>query len=107
MAKIEISVDTEKKTGSVKVDGKTVKDVSSVWLSLDEFFNVDIAQREVIDDNTVKITRIVAEISRLTEKTIPSKEYAGMFEYEQDKKDYTSLDLSKILIPRLVDSNQR
>ncbi len=106
MAKISIEVDTSKKIGTVKIDGKSVKDVSSVFLSLDSFFSVDISTIEVVDDDTRKITRIVADedgfLGSRKGKVKSSESYPGMYEVDISK-DYSPAELSTQLLRRKVD----
>ncbi len=61
MAKINIDIDTSKKTVAVKVDDKKVPDVHDVhvFTEISGFFGVDIAQVEDLGD-LKKITRLVA-----------------------------------------------
>lgn len=61
MAKINIDIDTSKKTVSVKVDDKKIPDVHDVHIftEVSGLFGVDIAQVEDIGD-LKKITRLVA-----------------------------------------------
>lgn len=61
MAKVDISIDTSKKNVDVKVDGKSVKDVHSIYIYTEEtgYFSMEISQREDMEDMK-KITRLVA-----------------------------------------------
>lgn len=63
MAKIMIEVDTSKKTGTVKVDGKKMDNISHVFYSTDNGFGdfaVEVVSREEGNDLR-KITRLVAD----------------------------------------------
>lgn len=110
MAIITIEVDTSKKSSTVKVDGKKMGDVSSIFMSLDDFFNVEISQIESLDDNTRKVTRIVANKVQsphtigLTDAIVNAKEserFSGMLEYQD--KDFTTSELSTALLKRKVE----
>lgn len=61
MAKIEISIDTEKKEVNVKVGKKKLDKVSDIWINTEDggFFSVEISQREEIDGMR-QVTRLMA-----------------------------------------------
>ena len=106
MAVISIEVDTSKKSSMVKVDGKKINDVSSVFIALGDFFNIEISQIEELDENTSRVTRIVANkeedyppskwkrLSKKKKKGKASEEFPGMFVYEEEISDFTTGDLS-------------
>lgn len=107
MSKITLELDTEKKSGVVKVDGKTMKDVSYIYAYLGEYFNVEISSSEKVDDSTRKVTRIVASKESPNDdkdrhsKAEASKTFPGLLEYNVEEKDYTQEDLSKALLSRI------
>ena len=60
MAKVEISVDTSEQTVAVTVDGKSIGEVTDVWVSAGSFFGMEISlKREDLGDLT-QVTRLVA-----------------------------------------------
>lgn len=111
MAKIEISVDTEKRTVEAKVDGKKVQNLGDIVIYSEEgagFFGVDITQFEKLDDSTRKMTRISANryspeyveptLARAKENARPSSHFPGMYEFVVP--DFTSAELSVALFGR-------
>ncbi len=61
MAKIEISIDTEKKEVKVKVGKKKLDKVSDIWINTEDggFFSVEISQRQEMDGMR-QVTRLMA-----------------------------------------------
>ena len=64
MAKLEISVDTEKQTVEVKVGKKKLDKVSDIWINTSDggFFSVELSQREELDGMR-KVTRLMASVN--------------------------------------------
>ncbi len=85
MAIIDVTVDTGKKTVSVKVDNKKVSDVHDVHIftEISGFFGVDIAQVEDLGD-LKKITRLVASKEdgpKIIDKAISALQFSGEIDY--------------------------
>lgn len=61
MAKVEISIDTEKKEVKVKVGKKKLDKVSDIWINTEDggFFSLEISQRSELDGMR-QITRLMA-----------------------------------------------
>lgn len=61
MAKVEISIDTEKQEVSVKVGTKKLKNVSDIWINTEDggFFSLEISQREELE-GLRQVTRLMA-----------------------------------------------
>ncbi len=98
MAKIEISVDTEKRTVKATIDGKKFSNLSDAHIFSEEggFFAIDLSQVEVLDDSTRKVTRVVANKDR--EGSVASEEYPGL--YEEKVEPFTAAQLSIALFGR-------
>jgi hypothetical protein len=63
MAKVNIGIDTEKKTVDIKVDGKKLSNTSEVFISTEEgpySFRLEILQHEKLDDTLRKSIRLIA-----------------------------------------------
>ena len=94
MAEIVVTVNTSDKTSSVTIDGVAVENVRDVCLSLDSYFSVEISSREKMDDDTYKITRVVAE----KEGAAESKKYPGL--YEKQDVSVPTKELAQVLLKR-------